>query len=175
MDCKARDYALIVATLDQVSLLEKEARFAAWYPEQKEGKGSESTEVITDARLQRKIAAREEVERALRQAKKENQACRHEIGTLQREIEELKNRLAEKKQAAEHVESPEEIVDTDTESVQYPYHTKLRVVLYGRYYTVCDACKSSGVPYIHLNFASARRCAGVMVKEIEKIRDSAKS
>ncbi|MCC8163918.1 MAG: hypothetical protein LIO86_12325 [Lachnospiraceae bacterium] len=43
------------------------------------------------------------------------------------------------------------------------------------YYTVCDACKSSGVPYIHLNFASARRCAGVMVKEIEKIQDSSKS
>ncbi|MCD8148567.1 MAG: hypothetical protein LUE92_03170 [Clostridiales bacterium] len=36
------------------------------------------------------------------------------------------------------------------------------------YYTVCDACKSSGVPYIHLNYASAKRCAGVMVEEIKK-------
>ncbi len=36
------------------------------------------------------------------------------------------------------------------------------------YDTVCDACKSCGVPYIHLNYAGARRCADVIVREIRK-------
>ncbi|MCD8104464.1 MAG: hypothetical protein LUF35_05560 [Lachnospiraceae bacterium] len=34
------------------------------------------------------------------------------------------------------------------------------------YYAVCDTCKTSGVPYIHLNYAGAKRCADVMVREI---------
>ncbi|MCD7956313.1 MAG: hypothetical protein LUG93_11315 [Lachnospiraceae bacterium] len=105
--------------------------------------------------------------------------------------------------------------DEPGEAVQYPYHTKLKVVLYGGfdvfhrellpdvriveitahidvnpirnadivflqinktdhsgYWTVCDACKNSQVPYIHLNYASARRCAGVMVEEIEKLKNA---
>lgn len=37
------------------------------------------------------------------------------------------------------------------------------------FWTVCDACKSNGVPYIYLNYASARRCAEVIVNEIKKI------
>ncbi|MCD8083633.1 MAG: DUF2325 domain-containing protein, partial [Clostridiales bacterium] len=37
------------------------------------------------------------------------------------------------------------------------------------FWTVCDACKSNGVPYVYLNYASAKRCAEVMVNEIKKI------
>ncbi|MCD7919351.1 MAG: hypothetical protein LUG45_04640 [Clostridiales bacterium] len=215
-DRKARDYAVIVATLNQVDLLEeKDFRFATEYPEPKEKTENKSPEKITDARLQQEISAREDAERALRQAQKENQISRHEISTLQREIERLQNRLAEKEQAAERLESKEGTEDAERDVIQYPYRTKFRVVLYGGvevfhreflkllpdvrvvetlahidinpirnadivflqinktdhsgYWTVCDACKSSGVPYIHLNYASAKRCAGVMVEEIQKI------
>lgn len=110
---------------------------------------------------------------------------------------------------------PEEPEPAEPETVEYPWRTSFKVVLYGGfeifhrelmkllpdvrivetgshidinpirnadivflqinktdhsgYYTVCDACKSSGVPYIHLNYASAKRCAGVMVEEIKKL------
>ncbi len=37
------------------------------------------------------------------------------------------------------------------------------------YWTVRDTCKASGVPYVHLNYASARRCAEVIVEELEKL------
>ncbi len=215
-DRKARDYAVIIATLTQVNMLEDEDyRFAAEYPVPKEKEREETPEERTDARIQKEIEAHEETKRALHQAQRENQVCRHEISTLQREIERLKNRLAEKEQLNETTVSLEKSGSNADVHVEYPYRTKLRVVLYGGfevfhrellkllpdvrvietsahidtnpirnadivflqinkidhsgYWTVCDACKNSGVPYIHLNYASAKRCAGVMVEEIRKI------
>lgn len=40
---------------------------------------------------------------------------------------------------------------------------------HGCYWAVRDACKNSGVPYRHLNYSSAKRCAEVMVEEIRKL------
>ncbi|MCD8104768.1 MAG: hypothetical protein LUF35_07170 [Lachnospiraceae bacterium] len=220
-DRKARDYAVIIATLVQVNLLcEEDDPFASEYPKPGETKVEEPSEKTLDARLEKEIAARQEAEHALRQAQKENQVCRHEISMLQREIDRLRNRLAENEKGREKNgdggEEEEAAGKAAAETVQYPYRTKLRVVLYGGfdvfhrellkllpdvrvveisahidvnpirnadivflqinktdhsgYWTVCDACKNSQVPYIHLNYASAKRCAGVMVEEIKKLQ-----
>ncbi|MCD7726461.1 MAG: hypothetical protein LUI12_13080 [Clostridiales bacterium] len=157
----------------------------------------------------------ETLEKDLKQARKENQSYRHEISTLQRQLERLQHQLAEqnsnKQSESAEIEASEEIVP----ETKYPYRTKLKVVVYGGfdvfhrelknllpdvriveasshidvrpfrnadivflqinktdhsgYYAVCDACKSSGVPYIHLNYASAKRCADVMVREMWKM------
>lgn len=217
-DRKARDYAVIIATLSKVNHLEdKDYSFAAEYPEPEEKQTKVTLEEKVDARIQEEIEARKEAERALQQAQKENQVCRHEISTLQREIEKLKNQLAVQEHAEDDgIAALSKKSESDAGSqAEYPYRTKLRVVLYGGfdvfhrellkllpdvrvvetaahidinpirnadivflqinktdhsgYWTVCDACKNSGVPYIHLNYASARRCAGVMVEEIRKI------
>jgi len=222
-DRKARDYAVIIATLDRVNTLNDDYRFASEYPTAGEKKAEESSEETTDIRVEKEIAARKVAERALQQARKDNQVCRHEISSLQREIERLKSRLAEKEQERsisgdldlEGTDDPTGM-ETAVKAVKYPYHTKLRVVLYGGfdvfhrellkllpdvrvveisahidvnpvrnadivflqinktdhsgYWTVCDACKNSGTPYIHLNYASAKRCAGVMVEKIEKLQ-----
>ncbi|MCC8029534.1 MAG: hypothetical protein LIO75_07055 [Lachnospiraceae bacterium] len=226
-DRKARDYAVIVATL--LSISEEEAddyRFAGEYPKEtgetetrKESREAGVRKAEADERIRAEAAAREEAEHSLKLARKENQACRHEINNcrreisaLQQEVERLKTELAEKQNDGGMSEEPE---STEPKTVEYPWRTSFKVVLYGGfeifhrellkllpdvrimetgshidinpirnadivflqinktdhsgYYTVCDACKSSGVPYIHLNYASAKRCAGVMVDEIGKL------
>ncbi|MCD7745740.1 MAG: hypothetical protein LUI13_10745 [Lachnospiraceae bacterium] len=145
-DRKARDYAVIVATLEKLNELEKDdLRFADDYPDSKEKKKekTETPEEKMDTRVRKEIAAREEAERALRQAQKENQNCRHEISTLQREIERLKKQLAEKEPSSKNTENEAEDTEAGTpgaltktggaagESITFPYQTKLRVVLYG--------------------------------------------
>ncbi|MCC8152721.1 MAG: DUF5082 domain-containing protein [Lachnospiraceae bacterium] len=226
-DRRARDYAVIVATLLRVT--EDEAddyRFVGDYPEETEepeNRKDSKEEAVqigkTDERIREEAAAREEAERSLKLARKENQACRHEINScrreisaLQQDVERLKAELTKKQNGGEVSEEAEV---EEPETVEYPWRTSLKVVLYGGfeifhrellkllpdvrivetgshidvnpirnadivflqinktdhsgYYTVCDACKSSGVPYIHLNYASAKRCAGVMVEEIKKL------
>ena len=39
-------------------------------------------------------------------------------------------------------------------------------ISHSSYWNVCETAKNSGVPYYHLNFASAKRCAEEMVKRI---------
>lgn len=41
---------------------------------------------------------------------------------------------------------------------------------HSNYYLVLDTCKASNVPYVYLNYASAEKCAEVIVNEIEKMR-----
>ncbi|MCC8150831.1 MAG: hypothetical protein LIO96_05115, partial [Lachnospiraceae bacterium] len=217
---KTRDYAIIVAVLQQVARQEREdARYMITYPAER--REEILPEVTVEESVQAEIRIRENAERELRQARKENQACRHEIRILQQEIERLKGRIAKKEQREDASgETAEEDAREKTgtaaaDAVQYPYRTNLRVVLYGGfeefhrkllkylpdvrvvspsahidinpfrnadivflqinktdhsgYWTVCDACKSSGVPYLHLNYASAKRCAEMMVDQIRKM------
>ncbi|MCD8047448.1 MAG: hypothetical protein LUD80_02540 [Clostridiales bacterium] len=214
---KARDLAVVLATLAAVDGLETDA-----YRFEPEELYASTTE--TEAQSAKESPGqgtepgdRAELERALKQAQKENQIGRHEISILCRENERLRQQLAAAKAGTKDETGDRDGQDdsgAQEEPVEYPYHTKLRIVLYGGfevfhkellkllpdvrvveysahidttpirnadivflqinktahsgYYTVCDACKSCGIPYIHLNYASARRCADVMVREIRK-------
>lgn len=42
---------------------------------------------------------------------------------------------------------------------------------HSNYYTITDACKKAGVKFYHLNYASPKRCAEEIVREIENIKN----
>ncbi|MCD8084853.1 MAG: hypothetical protein LUF28_00730 [Clostridiales bacterium] len=211
-DRKARDFAIILATLSSVNVLETggyDYDYDEMYGLREGDAPSEGSASVETER-----SAREDAERRLKQAQKENQAARHEIHTLQKEIERLKQQMANQKGEREDTEA--EIQGSPPgEPITYPYRTNLRVVVYGgfevfhkellkllpdirivasaahidaapvrnadivflqtnktnhsNYWAVRDACKNCGVPYIHLNYASAKRCAEVMVGELRKL------
>lgn len=46
---------------------------------------------------------------------------------------------------------------------------------HGNYWTIVNACKSAGVKHFHLNYASAKKCAEIIVTEIEKIKEREES
>ena len=229
-DRKARDFAVVMATLASMDRFESanyELPYETLYDFGDDEKGTVESKQETYAQPEEETQPQresddkriEELEHDLKQARKANQTCRHEIGILEREVERLNRLLAEKDHLAEKKAVETEENDTEEtvpeEKFKFPYYTKLKVVVYGgfevfhrellkllpdvriveavskvdvkpfrnadivflhinktdhsNYYAICDACKSSGVPYIHLNYASARRCAEVMVTEIKKI------
>ncbi|MCD8013351.1 MAG: bZIP transcription factor [Lachnospiraceae bacterium] len=218
-DRRARDFAIVLGLLSSMNRQEA-GGYTFEYENlydlgESDGEQIPTVETIT-AEVQPEETnpaddkAREDLERKLKQAQKENQSCRHEISVLQREVERLRHQLTERK-APEEEEAEEAEPE---EEIEYPYRTKLKVVVYGGfevfhrelqkllpdvrivgasahidvnpirnadivflqinktdhsgYWTVCDACRNAKVPYIHLNYASARRCADVMVGEIKK-------
>ncbi len=86
-----------------------------------ETKTAGSNAAGSDARI-------ELLERELKRARKENQSYRHEISNLQREMERLQHQLTERKRFDETQ------IETKTEEapeIEYPYRTKLKVVVYG--------------------------------------------
>ncbi len=213
-DRKARDFAIILATLSNVNVLET-GGYDYDYDEMYGLRAGDAPSEGADS-VEKERSAREEAERRLKQAQKENQAARHEIHTLQKEIERLKRQTAAPKGAEKAPEADAEGSPPEG-PITYPYRTNLRVVVYGgfevfhkellkllpdirivasaahvdpapvrnadivflqtnktnhsNYWAIRDACKNCGVPYIHLNYASAKRCAEVMVEEIRKLEE----
>ncbi|MCD8216210.1 MAG: hypothetical protein LUC97_11325 [Clostridiales bacterium] len=221
-DRKARDLAIVLGTLAFVDKIENTDYYTEY--DNLFDLGYSSVINTIEKTVTEKVPAvpptvtdkeKEELERSLKQQRKENQSCRHEINNLQRKVESLQQELEQMKHQRQESEISEEEAAVTKEKISFPYRTKLKVVIYGgfdvfhrsllkllpdvriievsahvdlkpfknadivflqinktdhaSYWSVCDACKGAGVPYLHLNYSSAKKCAEVMVEEINKI------
>ncbi len=131
---RARDFAVIIATLTNVNFQESKSYFSfANYPvPDADRSSSRESEAVVDERVAAAENARIRAERDLKQAQKENKLQRHEISTLQRENEALRQQLAElqKKPAAPPEDEVDRPVSEEDETV-FPFEIDLKVVVYG--------------------------------------------
>ncbi|MCD8154659.1 MAG: hypothetical protein LUF78_08250 [Clostridiales bacterium] len=138
-DRRARDFALVLATLASVDRCESanfELPYGKLYDFIEEERAAEEKVEENKEETQPQSADLKinELEQDLKQSRKANQTCRHEIGVLEREVERLKRLLEEKDRMAE---KENVVVEDDAEEAvpvvqfKFPYHTKLKVVVYG--------------------------------------------
>lgn len=150
-DRKARDFAVVMATLASMEQIES-ANYTLPYENLydfgeesvAEGVKTVADETKNNQEQQEPSKSRkeepqqesdgrvEELQKALNLARKANQSCRHEISLLEREVERLKGLLEEKKSAAVETEEEDDTEETASEvKFDFPFRTDLRVVVYG--------------------------------------------
>lgn len=140
---KARDCAIIVATLESAELSAgADYQTMSRYPEEIEEKITDERNPNEIAQLNKRIEseveARKRAEAETRQLRKENKANRHDISTMQKEISRLRKQLHESKVANSNIKSnaiAEVMTDkndvAENTDVGFPYELKVKAVLYG--------------------------------------------
>lgn len=140
---KARDCAIIVATLESAELAAgADYQTMPRYPEEIEEKITDERNLNDIAQLNKRIEseveARKRAEAETKQLRKENKANRHDISTMQKEISRLRKQLHESKVANSNIKS-DAIAKVTTDKndvaentdVSFPYELKVKAVLYG--------------------------------------------
>lgn len=231
---EARDYAVIIGTLEQAAKSEADYRYDYYTID---NKPQEVTVAITEAENSDKAAlditaqpeyiALEGKYRELVQNEKslyhELQAVKHELMKLEEEHEKTVVQLQESRRVISSMEQTMDemfthIATERVENAQFPFHTRLRVVLFGgfdsfqrkilsylpdirviqghkgaelapvqkadmvflqtnncshaTYWRVCEAIRNRGIPYYHLNNASAKVCAEQMLALIQTMEQN---
>lgn len=65
-------------------------------------------------------------------------------------------------------------IDTNTFRSADIIFIQINYTSHANYWNVCDTARNMDIPFYHLNYASAKRCAAVMVNEIQKIEKKKK-
>ena len=139
---KARDYALIAATLRSANWQDSmEIEPVQYFPDASgtprvmipEDRPANPSDELDSARKNM-----EEAQRQRKAAERESQTLRHEVAKLRRELEQTKIQLERSNELLELYESrDEEPQDEPTagNAFQFPFETDLRIVLYGGFHS----------------------------------------
>lgn len=141
-DRKARDYALIAATLRSANWQDSmEIGSVRFFPDTSIAEDTMSPEAAPENPADEPDSAREAVEEARRQrkaAEHESQMLRHEIAKLRRELEQMKGQLERSNALLELYESRDEELREETETVEtslFPFSTNRKIVLFGGFHS----------------------------------------